>query len=195
MDTSDDSSEKEIAVGAVIRLSLISNPNEYYDATIQEDGSAEFIDEEFKKVHPDEDYTIPYGRYKITEVKGSTKDQNLHTQFYIQEYELELTDNHKTETVVVADVGITPYIKVIKTDSDNGEMVELAGAKFKIWDCQNNKFLEQFYTPKGEWISEFETNDKGYFITPTKVQPGKYIIYETQAPEGYVLNEKWNVGV
>lgn len=193
MDTSDDSSEKEIAVGAVIRLSLISNPNEYYDATIQEDGSAEFIDKEFKKVHPDEDYTIPYGRYKITEVKGSTKDQNLHTQFYIQEYELELTDNHKTETVVVADVGITPYIKVIKTDSDNGERVELAGAKFKIWDCQNNKFLEQFYTPKGEWISEFETNDEGYFITPTKVQPGKYIIYETQAPEGYVLNEKWKL--
>ena len=193
MDTSGDSSEKEIAVGAVIRLYLVSDPTQYYDATIREDGSAEFIDEEFKGKYPDEEYTIPYGVYNIKEIKGSEKDQDLHTQFYIQEYTLELTDNHRTETVIVADMGITPYIKVIKTDADNGETVEIAGAKFKIWDCQNNEFVTQMETPSGNMISEFETNDQGYFITPTYVQPGKYIIYETEAPKGYVLNEKWRL--
>ena len=189
MDNDSGTTDEKIAVGAVLKLTLKSKPEQFYYATIREDGSAEFIDEEFKEKHPDEEYTIPYGTYIISEEKASYAGE--HTYFHIQPYELVLHENHKTETVIVLDEPVTPFLRIVKKDAITGKTVELPGAKFKVWDCQNNKFVEQIESPSGAHITEFVANDKGEVTLPQKVQPGKYIIYETAAPEGYLLNPEW----
>ena len=43
--------------------------------------------------------------------------------------------------------------------------------------------------PSGEYIDEFVTNEEGYCITPAKLYPGRYVIYETDVPEGYYFED------
>ena len=44
MDNDPDSSDEKPAVGAILKLTLVSDPTQYYTAEIEEDGTAEFID-------------------------------------------------------------------------------------------------------------------------------------------------------
>ena len=191
MDNNPDSSDEKPAVGAILKLTLVSDPNQYYTAEIQEDGTAEFIDWEFKEEHPDEEYTIPYGTYEISEEKES--DAGEHTHFFFQKYTVVLDEDNKTETVIFSDEPVAPYLKIVKTDAITGLQVNLEGAKFKVWDCQNNEFVEQMETPSGNMITEYIANENGEVTLPERLQPGKYIIYETAAPAGYSLNPEWAI--
>ena len=191
MDNNPDSSDEKPAVGAILKLTLVSDPNQYYTAEIGEDGTAEFIDWEFKEEHPDEEYTIPYGTYEISELKES--DAGEHTHFFFQKYTVVLDEDNKTETVIFSDEPVAPYLKIIKTDAITGLQVNLEGAKFKVWDCQNNEFVEQMETPSGNMITEYIANENGEVTLPERLQPGKYIIYETAAPAGYSLNPEWAI--
>ena len=191
MDNNADSSDEKPAVGAILKLTLVSDPNQYYTAEIGEDGTAEFIDWEFKEEHPDEEYTIPYGTYEISEEKES--DAGEHTHFFFQKYTVVLDEDNKTETVIFSDEPVAPYLKIVKTDAITGLQVNLEGAKFKVWDCQNNEFVEQMETPSGNMITEYIANENGEVTLPERLQPGKYIIYETAAPAGYSLNPEWAI--
>ena len=191
MDNNPDSSDEKPAVGAILKLTLVSDPNQYYTAEIGEDGTAEFIDWEFKEEHPDEEYTIPYGTYEISEEKES--DAGEHTHFFFQKYTVVLDEDNKTETVIFSDEPVAPYLKIVKTDAITGLQVNLEGAKFKVWDCQNNEFVEQMETPSGHMIIEYIANENGEVTLPERLQPGKYIIYETAAPAGYSLNPEWAI--
>ena len=191
MDNNPDSSDEKPAVGAILKLTLVSDPNQYYTAEIGEDGTAEFIDWEFKEEHPDEEYTIPYGTYEISEEKES--DAGEHTHFFFQKYTVVLDEDNKTETVIFSDEPVAPYLKIVKTDAITGLQVNLEGAKFKVWDCQNNEFVEQMETPSGHMITEYIANENGEVTLPERLQPGKYIIYETAAPAGYSLNPEWAI--
>ena len=191
MDNNPDSSDEKPAVGAILKLTLVSDPNQYYTAEIGEDGTAEFIDWEFKEEHPDEEYTIPYGTYEISEEKES--DAGEHTHFFFQKYTVVLDEDNKTETVIFSDEPVAPYLKIVKTDAITGLQVNLEGAKFKVWDCQNNEFVEQMETPSGNMITEYIANENGEVTLPERLQPGKYIIYETAAPAGYSLNPEWAI--
>ena len=191
MDNNPDSSDEKPAVGAILKLTLVSDPNQYYTAEIGEDGTAEFIDWEFKEQHPDEEYTIPYGTYEISELKES--DAGEHTHFFFQKYTVVLDEDNKTETVIFSDEPVAPYLKIVKTDAITGLQVNLEGAKFKVWDCQNNEFVEQMEAPSGNMITEYIANENGEVTLPERLQPGKYIIYETAAPAGYSLNPEWAI--
>ena len=191
MDNDPDSSDEKPAVGAILKLTLVSDPTQYYTAEIEEDGTAEFIDWEFKEEHPDEEYTIPYGTYEISEEKES--DAGEHTHFFFQKYTVVLDEDNKTETVIFSDEPVAPYLKIVKTDAITGLQVNLEGAKFKVWDCQNNEFVEQMETPSGHMITEYIANENGEVTLPERLQPGKYIIYETAAPAGYSLNPEWAI--
>ena len=187
----DNDTDKNSAAGAELRLTLISDPSEFYDVVINEDGAAEFIDEDFKAKYPGKECTIPFGLYEITETKES--DSGEHTYYYIQPTKVNVDVEAETEQRILMDEPVPMYLKVIKIDKDSGEIVKLAGAKFKIWDCQNDEFVTQMITPSGEFIDEFETNEKGYFYTPQQLYPGKYIVYETEAPDGYYGDEEWRL--
>ena len=185
-----DSTEEVASKGAILGLALKSNPDEIlYKATIDENGHAEFINEDLKVLGYK--YTIPYGEYVLTEVKESKPEE--HTSFYIQAEEVNIVEEEQKEYRILSDEPVPAWLKVVKKDKVTGNEISLEGAKFKIWDVTNKKWVEQMITPSGEYISEFETNADGYFYTPQKLQPGKYVLYETQAPKGYYLEESLRV--
>ena len=184
-----DSTEESPAAGAVLRLTLNSSDGQvYYDATVNQYGYAEFRNEDLAEYDP---YTIPYGKYTITEVKEG--EDNNHTHFFIQAENVEIVNEKDVEDRIVSDEPITPNIRIVKKDLETQESIPLAGAKFKFWNVENEEWVTQMITPSGKYIDEFETNEEGYFITPYGFQPGTYVIYETQAPEGYYLEDSLRI--
>ncbi len=207
------------AAGAVLRLTLKSNYNaqtqepidpthDTYTAIVDENGRAEFINPEFESLNMggrgmDPEYTIPYGNYVLSEDKTSTVGGVFY--YGIQDATVPVETNHMLTQPIVSDEPIPVFLDVRKIDADiddiNGaekERVELAGAKFRIWDCNAND-------GNGDWlrlelsdgsaniVEEFVTNEEGHIITPKKIYSGDYILYEIDAPKGYYLNEKFRL--
>ncbi len=181
--------EEAASKGAILRLTLNSNPDKYYDVTIDEYGYGEFVEEESReKYYP---YTIPYGKYTISEIKESDSGESTH--WFIQPEEVVIDKQGKEEYRIESDEPLEIYLQVQKTDKDTGATVNLAGAEFKIWDCQNNEWVERYDTSADENITTFVTNSEGYFVTPQALLGGDYIIYEIKAPEGYYLQDEWRL--
>ena len=175
--------------GAILRLTLVSNPTKYYDLVIDKYGNGEFVEEESReKYYP---YTIPYGVYELTEVKESNKEE--HTSFFIQPEEVEITKQTQEEYRIEADEPVEMYLKIQKTDKDTGAKVNIAGAKFKVWNVETKEWVNQMVYPSGAYIDEFETDENGILTIPHKLEAGEYIVYETQAPEGYFFEEALRV--
>ena len=181
--------EEAASEGAILRLTLKSNPEKYYELTIDKYGYGEFVEEESRdKYYP---YTIPYGEYELTEIKESNAGE--HTHWFIQPEDVTIERQVQKEYRIEADEPVEFYLKVQKRDADTGATVNLAGAEFKIWDCQEEKWLELYDTTEDKKITTYKTNEEGSFITPQKIKAGDYIIYETKAPEGYYLHEEWRI--
>ena len=92
---------------------------------------------------------------------------------------------------VVVDNEFEALVKVIKKDSQTGQTVLNKNAKYRIWNETEKKYVE--YTLKypnkvtyGTEENPYQTNEKGEFITPLKLQIGEYELREVGAPEGYV---------
>lgn len=196
-DENKNDTDKSAAEGAVLQLQLVSakgtdqEARNTYTATIDANGHCEFIDPEYRALHPDDPYTIPYGTYELTELQAS--NNGTHTYYYIQTEIVIIDENHEIESRIVADEPVPMYIKLIKKDKETGEEVHIAGGKYKIWDCQDNEFVTQITYPTGNYIDVFETNDKGYLYTPHKLFAGEYIIYEIEAPKGYYLDNEYRL--
>ena len=188
-DQDENDTDKNSAAGAELRLALISDPSEFYDVVINEDGYAEFVDEDFKAKYPDKEFTIPFGKYEITEIKAS--DNGEHTYYFIQPEGVDINENEETERRIFMDEPVPMYLQIVKTDAENNKTVQLAGAEFAVWDCDENKWVEFFDTTEDEDIITLRTNDKGELFTPQELYAGEYIVYEITAPEGYALNEEW----
>ncbi len=189
--------EKSPAEGAVLRIRLKSaigtdkEERNTYTATIDSKGGCEFIDPEYHALHPDKEYTIPYGLYILDEIQASFK--GTHTYFYINPTEINIDENHEIERRIVSDEPVPMYLKLIKKDKDTKKEVHIAGAEYKIWDCQSNSFVSQMVSPSGEYTEVFETNDEGYLFTHQQLYAGDYIIYEIKAPKGYYLDDEYRL--
>ena len=181
------STDKSSAMGAVLRLTLNSNPDKYYEATIDENGYLEFVDEDYRaSQYP---YTIPYGKYTISEVKASDTGEN--TFIYNQQTQIEYQE--QTQRYVFNDEYVRMKLKIEKYDGETSNKL-LTGATFKIWDVNNQRWYEEMVYPSGKFISEFTTNDEGELTINRHLEAGKYILYETKAPEGYYLDENLREG-
>ena len=180
------SSESSLAVGAILKLTLDSNPTQTYEGIINEEGKAEFRCETLSQYGI---YTIPFGKYTITEVKGADGEET--NDFFIQPEPVDIDKEEDDELRIVSDEPVPVWLKIIKKDKSTGDIVPLAGAKFKIWDVDNEKWvvMSDMYND----ISEFVTNEDGYLFTPKQLYPGNYIVYETQPPEGYYLQDEWRI--
>lgn len=191
MDDNPDSTEESPAKGAVLQITLKSDNSQFYKATVDENGFAEFIDEEFHEQHPEEECTIPYGEYILTEVKAS--DSGEHFDYYIQAETINVDVEGETEQRIEMDYPVPMHLQVIKKDIENNEDVALAGTEFKIWSIDNNEWVSLYDPVADKNIDTFVTGENGYLITPDVLYAGEYIVYEVKAPEGYVLNDEWAV--
>ena len=129
-DETENDTDKNSAAGAILRLALISDPSEFYDVEIDENGYATFIDEDFKARYPDAEFTIPYGEYIITEIKESDNGEN--TYYAIQPEYVDVNIEGETEERILMDEPIPMYLQVVKTEAENNEIVDLLESKFKI---------------------------------------------------------------
>ena len=190
-------SDKVPSAGAILRLTLDSNPEIYYTVKLDANGEGEFIetnDETHTSTAPHDSsayypYTIPYGEYTITEDKEADGGEN--TSFYIKPEKVSVPKQAKKQYRIEADEPVPVWLRIVKKDKTTGETVPLAGAEFKIWDIKNSKWLvmNDMYND----ISTFVTNSEGYLFTPKQLYPGDYIVYESKAPEGYYYQDEWRI--
>ena len=191
------STDKEPAVGSKVRLTLNSNPNVYYEAIVDENGYAEFVDVVddthfsstethcYDTCYP---YTIPYGVYTISEVQSSNSGENI----FIDKQETEIKYQDQTQRHILDEEYVRMRLTINKIDSETGEVIPGNGT-FKIWDVNNQKWYEEMLYPSGEYISEFTTNDKGELTINRHLEAGSYVLYEVQAPYGYYLDDDLRV--
>ena len=81
----------------------------------------------------------------------------------------------------------TGQIKIYKVSTNNDK---IAGAEFEVKaneDIYNVAKIKKFYS-KGQVVAKITSNSDGV-ATLSDIPVGKYIVYETQAPKGYLLNE------
>ena len=188
-DQDPNSTEESPAAGAKLELTLKSNPDCVYTATINEYGYAEFYNEDLRNLGYE--YTIPYGDYEIREIKES--DPKEHTSFYFQPEDVNIVKDTQKEYRILSDEPTPAWLRIVKKDKDTGADVKIEGAKFKIWDVANEKWVSLMESPSGNYIEEFETNEEGYFYTPQELQPGEYVVYETKPPKGYYLDDELRI--
>lgn len=172
--------DKSPAEGAILRLSLDSNKEKYYEVEISNVGYAEFIEEEVRnKYYP---YTIPYGEYTLTEIKGS--NSGAHTHYFSHPEPVKIVKQDQREYRILEEEPVQMYLTLQKIDKDTNQKVSLPGGMFKVWDCQKNTWVIN----GGK--DEFETGEDGSITLPEKLNAGEYIIYETKAPDGYYIQEE-----
>lgn len=189
MDNNPDSTEESPAKGAILQITLNSDESQFYQAEVDENGFAEFIDEEFHEQHPEEECTIPYGEYTLTEVKES--DSGEHFDYYIQAETVVVDVEGETEQRIEMDEPVPMHLQIIKKDLKTNQTVALEGAGFKIYSIADKEFVSLFDPQQDKYIDTFYTGENGYLITPDVLYAGEYIVYEVKAPDGYVLNEEW----
>lgn len=83
-------------------------------------------------------------------------------------------------------------LKIIKKDDETKQTVLIAGTEFKIYDLDNQKYVEQVTTyPITTVHKSYFTDSQGYLILPNNLPIGHYRIEEVTAPDGYVLNPNY----
>lgn len=126
---------------------------------------------------------LPYGQYILRQTKG------------IDGYKLAkdqvIAINQYNENNTYIDLVNEPYaakLKLIKMSQ--GNPVNISGIRFKIYDVLKKEYVCQTINyPEIKTICEFETNEKGEFITPQPLYSSTYCIEELdQKIEGYLWN-------
>ena len=191
------------AAGAVLVLSLDTEgivldngeaPEPYeLEVTLDDYGRATFIDSDYYAKYGD-DYTIPYGTYTLREKKISDQDEPK-TRFFIQADPVDLTgERDKTVALrILDDEDVEANIKITKYNKVTGEVVKDEGAKFKIWSVEDESWVKLYSYADNSEIDEFETNAEGYLMTPEALPSGEYRVYESQAPNGFYLEEEYRI--
>ena len=191
-----ETSEKQPAVGSRIRLTLDSNPEVYYDAIINERGYADFIDTNDDHHSTTEDnckercgeFTIPYGRYTISEVYVSDAHENI----FIDHQQTQITEQDEQKHYILDEEYVRLRLTINKIDSETGNVIP-GGGTFKLWDTNRNEWYSEKLYPSGKFINEFTTDENGTLTINRHIEAGSYILYETQAPYGYYLDDDLRV--
>ena len=124
--------------------------------------------------------TLDYGVYRVCQTSGDSNTL-LADCFTID------MRNGNVEKVVNNEL-LKAKLKVIKVDSETGQVIPLAGIKFKIKNLDTDEYVCQI-TDKEQCV--FETNANGILITPLPLAPGHYQLEEVdQKLDGYLWNDE-----
>lgn len=191
-----ETSEKTPATGSRIRLTLDSNPDVYYDAVIDENGRAKFLDINDEKHSTTEDnclprcgeYTIPYGKYTIGEILVSDEHSNI----FIDKQKTSIVEQDDNKQYILDEEYVTLKLSIKKVDAETGKVLPGEGT-FKLWDEKRQEWYTEPLYPTGKIINEFVTGDDGFLTINQHIEAGSYILYETNAPYGYYLDDNLRV--
>lgn len=125
---------------------------------------------------------LPYGTYSLVETQAPSGYLLSSTPISVTIAGTSNETRHVHKDVLNAALG---SLKVIKEDSITGDT--LNGANFNVIATKTVKYNGKTFN-KDDVIATLTTANDGYAII-TGLEPGQYVIQETKAPHGYVINE------
>ena len=172
------------------------------DLTVKEDGSYDFdsakpvvIGENgATEIFTDErghacSIALPYGTYVVRE---TTTPHNYKPVDDIIVRITEHSPNTPQVWRVLLDEEFEAKLKIVKQDDETKKPVLHKGTEFRIYDLDNEEYVEQVTTyPTTTVHKSFFTDEEGYLILPQNLKIGHYRIEEVTAPYGYTLNENY----
>ena len=126
---------------------------------------------------------MPYGVYTVHQTVGWDGTE------FIADFDVNISENGQTYRYLINNAKFESYIKVVKVDSESGNVIPYEGAGFEIYGSNGQKISMTFAYPTPTTIDTFYTNSEGYLITPEVLPYGKYSLVEVQAPYGYALDK------
>lgn len=132
---------------------------------------------------------LPYGKYVVRETTTP------HNYKPVDDFVVTISENHPNEPQtwrVLLDDEFHAKLKIIKKDDETKKSVLVAGTEFKIFDLNQQKYVEQVTTyPTVQKHTSFFTDSDGYLILPESLKIGNYRIEEATAPDGYTLSKNY----
>ena len=132
---------------------------------------------------------MPFGSYIVRE---TTTPHNYHP---VDDFRVTISENHPNEPQVwrvLLDKEFKAKLKIVKKDDETKKSVLSAGTEFKVYDLDNQKYVEQVTTyPVITTHKSYFTDSQGYLIMPKNLKIGHYRIEEVHAPEGYTINKNF----
>lgn len=125
---------------------------------------------------------LAYGVYTVHQTAGWEGTE------LISDFDVTISENGKTYAFLLNNREFESYVKVVKIDSETGNIIPYEGAGFAIYDADGNQISMSYSYPTPTTIDIFYTNSEGYLITPEVLPYGEYSLVEVQAPYGYVLD-------
>ncbi|WP_283685062.1 SpaA isopeptide-forming pilin-related protein [Clostridium perfringens] len=124
---------------------------------------------------------LRYGEYKFLET--DTPEGYWQSD---REYPINITEDNKTYVKYVKNEPIRAKLRVVKTDSKNGQPLE--GVKFQIRNTDTNELVtfKNFVGILPVPTKTLTTDKNGEIITPQYLDYGNYQLEEAQPKEGYV---------
>lgn len=171
LENPDSGSEEKIpAKGVVFTYYLDSKPSEKMEITLNEEGVGE------------SDW-MPYGTYTLEETKAPDGWKAVPPVHITIQKEGEILPYYMEDMVDSSDC------KIIKKDGETGANIAFAGTRFQICRKDTGTIVSMYVEDeegKKSKVSEFLTNEEGYLVLPEKLQAGTYLLYELEAPKGYL---------
>lgn len=177
---------------AYLESSLTVKEDGTYDFTsaepvvLGENGATEiFTDEKGYAVS----IPLPFGTYVVRETTTP------HNYKPVDDFIVRITEHKPTEPQVwrvLLDAEFSAKLKIIKQDDETKKTVLAAGTEFKVYDLDNEKYVEQVTTyPTTVIHKSYFTDADGYLILPQNLKIGRYRIEEVTAPDGYTINKNY----
>ena len=132
---------------------------------------------------------LPYGTYIVRETTTP------HNYTPVKDFIVRITE-HKPKTPqvwrVLLDDEFEAKLRIVKQDDETKRSVLAKDTEFKIYDLDNEKYVEQVTTYPTITVHEsFFTDENGCLVLPQNLKIGNYRIEEAHAPYGYTLNRNY----
>jgi uncharacterized surface anchored protein len=126
---------------------------------------------------------LPYGVYTVREI-SAPGDVKL-----VAPFDVFISADGKIYRFILNDPAFTSLVKILKTDSETGKVIPLAGTSFKVKDLATGNWVRQHINyPTPMDLDVFETAADGTLVLPAALPSGTYELYEQRAPHGYLLS-------
>lgn len=130
--------------------------------------------------------TLPYGTYTVRQLSTTPNHEK------VNDFTVNVKEMGEAYTYILTNAETQAKLRVIKTDSETGKTIAMAGIKFRIFDLDCGEYVTQKITyPTTQTLSVFETDARGIITTPYPLSSGRYRLEEVdQAINGYLWNKE-----